>query len=121
MSQKDKFDIHIASDEEMNRAFVDAWKVVEKGETKDTEEHLYFEDAASLLRVLSNQRLILLSTLLSLGKTSIRALQKELNRDYKNVYNDVQELERVGLIRKDSSNKIFVPWHKIHTEIDLAA
>ena len=121
MSPQNKMEIHIASDKEMNKAFIEAWHKAEKGTLQEPEEHLYFDDAASLLKVLSNQRLALLSTLFRAGHTSIRALSHELDRDYKNVYDDVRVLRQAGLIHQDSSKKIFVPWSKIHTEIDLAA
>jgi len=121
MNRSDHIDIHIASDADMNQAFIDAWKKAERGEQQLDEQHLYFEDAATLLKVLSNQRLRLLSTLLRMGPASIRALGKELQRNYKNVHSDVQVLLTVGLIRHDNQNKIFVPWQRIHTEIDLLA
>jgi predicted transcriptional regulator len=105
----------------LNRAFIQAGQRSEKQDIKEAEEHLYFEDAASLLKLLSNQRLVLLSTLLQLGENSVRALSKELRRNYKNVYNDVQSLKQAGLIRQKPSKKIFVPWQKILTEIDHLA
>jgi len=121
MNAKKRIDVHIASEQDMNQTFVDAWKRAEQGVQPQGEEHLYFEDAASLLKVLSNQRLLLLSALLQLGHSSIRALSNKLQRDYKNVHSDVKALRVAGLIRIDEQNKIYVPWHKIHTEIDLAA
>ncbi len=121
MSGKKKMNVHIASDAAMNQAFINAWQKAEKSEQDQSEEHLYFEDAATLLKVLSNQRLSLLVVLHTLGSTSIRALSKELRRDYKNVYDDVQILKQAGLIHETSVKKIYVPWTKIHTEIDLAA
>ena len=120
MKKNNSIDVHIASDQDMNQAFVDAWKKSEKGQQAEGEEHLYFEDAASLLKVLTNQRLLSLSTLLQIGHVSIRALGKKLQRNYKNVHTDVKKLRQVGLIRTDEQNKIYVPWHKIHTEINLA-
>ncbi len=104
----------------MNQAFISAWKKAEQGEQPAEEQHLYFEDAASLLKVLSNQRLRLLSTLLRTGPVSIRSLAGELQRNYKNVHSDVQLLLTAGLIRRDNQ-KIFAPWQRIHTEIDLLA
>jgi predicted transcriptional regulator len=68
MSRPDHIDIHIASDDDMNQAFIHAWKRGEQGgQPPEEQHHLYFEDAASLLKVLSSQRLRLLSTLLRLG------------------------------------------------------
>lgn len=121
MSKSDHIDIHIASDQDMNQAFIDAWKRAENGTQLEAEQHLYFEDAATLLRVLSNKRLILLSTLLRSGPTSIRTLSKTLHRNYKNVHTDIKLLREAGLIKLDHNEKIFVPWRKINTEIDLLA
>jgi predicted transcriptional regulator len=53
--------------------------------------------------------------------TSINALAKLLGRSYKNVYDDVQLLERVRLIEKDEKNRISVPWDEIETRLNLAA
>ncbi len=50
------------------------------------------------MKTLSPGRWILLKKLRKKGPMSIRALAKELNRDYKNVHTDVRTLERVGLI-----------------------
>ncbi len=119
MSRTDHITFRIASDQDMNRAFVDAWKKAEQGRPVDQEEHLYFEDAAMLLRVLSNQRLALLTTLRKAGPSSIRGLSKLVERNYKNVHSDVTLLRQAGLIRRDDQDKVFVPWQKIHTEIDL--
>jgi hypothetical protein len=80
-----------------------------------------FEDAVTLLRVLSNQRLTLLSILFRSGPSSIRALSKTLHRNYKNVHSDVTLLRKAGLIRLDHQDRVFVPWQKIYTEIDLMA
>lgn len=121
MNKADHIDIHIASDTDMNQAFIKAWERAEQGTQPAGEQHLYFEDAASLLKILSNQRLRLLSTLLRTGPSSIRALAGELKRNYKNVHSDVQILLIAGLIRRDNQAKIFVPWQRIHTEIDLLA
>lgn len=121
MKKTDNINIHIAPDQDMNQAFIDAWKRAEKGQQHVNEEHLYFDDAASLLKVISNQRLLLLSTLLKVGHVSIRALGKKLQRNYKNVHSDVKTLRQVGLIKTDEQDLIYVPWHKIYTEIDLAA
>ena len=121
MNTRKQITVHIASDKDMNQAFINAWHQAEKGKSQETEEHLYFDDAATLLRILSNRRLTLLSILLSLGTTTIRALSKELKRNYRNVYDDVQALNQAGLIGKTPEKKIFVPWQKIITEIDLAA
>jgi predicted transcriptional regulator len=71
------------------------------------------------MKVLPPRRLELLQQLHSLGKISIRALAKKLEREYSNVHSDVQTLRRVGLVLQDSAGKYFVPWDKIVTEIPM--
>ncbi|MCD4722655.1 MAG: hypothetical protein K8S13_22780 [Desulfobacula sp.] len=58
MNRDKQINIHIASDKDMNQTFINAWKKAEQGEQPEGEQHLYFEDAASFLKVLSNQRLM---------------------------------------------------------------
>jgi predicted transcriptional regulator len=55
------------------------------------------------------------------GPVSIRALAKELGRDYKNVHTDVRGLERVGLICRTKNDKIEVPWDIVEAQLRLAA
>lgn len=115
-----KIKVGISDEKEMNQEFISVWKKAEKGKIKAPQERLYFLDANTLLRILSNQRLALLHVLRHYGTMSIRLLSKELRRNYKNVYGDVQLLLQAGLIQKRKAQEIFVPWDKIQTEINLA-
>ena len=45
-----------------------------------------------------------LTELRRLGHTSINALAKHLHRQYRNVFDDVKAMERLGLVEKDKSN-----------------
>jgi len=40
---------------------------------------------------------------------------------YKNVYHDVQALERVGLINRTADKRLSAPWDRVVAEIRLAA
>jgi len=51
----------------------------------------------------------LLKTYCKSGPISVRALSKELNRDYKNVHIDVKVLEQIGLIDLSKDGKIKMP------------
>lgn len=84
-------------------------------------ERVYFADFKTLLQYITPRRLDLLIALHRHGATSINALAKLLKRSYKNVYDDVQVLERVGLIEKDEKQRISVPWNEIETRLNLAA
>ncbi len=115
--------IAIASDDQFFREFGDTWERAEKGKSpKVPTERLYFEDAVTMFRTLSNTRLHLLSVLRHHGALRIAALARALGRDYKNVYDDVKLLKRFGLIEQGDKG-VSVPFDKIsmEAEIDLAA
>lgn len=63
----------------------------------------------------------LLEELRGAGSRSINALAKQLHRHYKNVYEDVRALERLGLIERNSDGLYTVPWDEVVTTIRLAA
>lgn len=82
---------------------------------------IYFESADALARVLTRQRQALLQTLHANGAISIRGLAALLQRDYKNVHQDVRILEESGLIERDSKNHIMAPYEKLTIELPIAA
>jgi predicted transcriptional regulator len=103
---------------------MEAVRAIERAEQSVAPEEpidrLYFQSLETLLSVLTTRRLELLKVLHESGPSSVRALAKKLNRDYKNVHQDVALLEKVGLIqRKDG--KANAPWERIIAEIRLAA
>jgi predicted transcriptional regulator len=81
---------------------------------------LSFADLPLLLKTLSPARWALLQRLKKLGPVSVYALSKALERDYKNVYVDVQQLTRLGLIEKGDDGTIRVAWDAIRAELRLA-
>ena len=82
---------------------------------------LYFEDHNTLFSALSPKRWELLRCLRKQGPMSIRKLAAELKRDYKNVYEDVQQLSDLDLIKKKKDQTFFVPWDEITIQLALAA
>lgn len=84
-------------------------------------ERLYFDNLPSLLRHLTPKRFELLSELRRMGHASINALAKHLHRQYRNVFDDVKTMERLGLVEKDTSGHFYVPWDEIDATFKLAA
>ncbi len=122
MTKKSKnIKITIASEEQVNKEFINAWHKAEKGEIEVSEERLYFIDPKIFFQVLTKRRIELLKILHTRGILSIRELSRILNRDYKNVYQDVKLLKKIGLIHQDKNKRIYVPWDRISAEISLAA
>jgi len=114
--------VEIRDAEESAQEFVKAWRRAEAGEpVEEPVERLYLQDLGGLLQVLTPRRLELLRRLHVDGPESVRALAKKLSRDYKNVYNDVQALERAGLIVRTADKRLSAPWDRVVAEINLAA
>lgn len=102
--------------------FQTAWHKTEMGQIPDQPLHLLtFADFETFLRILTPARWRLLQCLRTIGQSSIRALSKNLKRDYKNVHSDVKELQRIGLIVCGHDNLIEVPWDTIKANLSLAA
>lgn len=80
-----------------------------------------FENAETLFKLLTPNRWTLLRVLKKSGPSSIRALAKALGRDYRGVHADVTTLINGGLIERDESGAISVPWSKITAEMDVEA
>ncbi len=116
-----KLKIGLATEDQVNREFIEVWHRAERENINKPEENLYFIDPATFFHVLTKRRIALLKVLHSHGVSSIRQLSRMLKRDYKNVYQDVQLLKKAGLIHQDKMKKIYVPWDKLKTEIELAA
>ncbi|HYS42413.1 MAG TPA: hypothetical protein VEM32_00390 [Geobacteraceae bacterium] len=119
---KQDIKVGIKSDDEF---FAEAREIARKLDTgwrpEQPVERLYFDDLPTLLKYLTPKRFELLNTLHAMGHVSINALAKKLHRQYRNVFDDVKVLERLGLVEKDEENRFFVPWDEIDATFRLAA
>lgn len=121
MSKK-KLIVRIGNLKDMAKDFVKAWHQVESGnKLKNIPiEKITFENEQQLFKTLTPRRCDLLRHVHEHGKISIRALAKELNRDYSNVHQDVKILNQAGFIlRNPKDNKYYMPWDVIVTEIPM--
>ena len=103
------------------KGFIDAWKLAESGEKVKEKHRLHFENLEVLLKTPTPGRWALLKKLHANGPMSIRALAKDLGRDYKNVHTDVRRLENISLIERTKNNRIKVPWDIVEACLMLAA
>jgi predicted transcriptional regulator len=112
-----KFTVGGAMEDEASRRFVDAWHRAERGESFH-ERHLAFESWEALARVLTGKRMELLRYVRRHNVTSVRALARELNRDYSNVHADVKALAGAGLL--DATAKgVHADYDAIETRIAI--
>lgn len=115
-----KITVRTGSLEEAAKEFIDIWHQVEHGNLPQAPiEKISFKDQRLLFKTLTPRRFDLLKCAHEKNGISIRALAKELARDYSNVHQDVKILHQLGLMIKDESNKYYVPWDVIVTEIPL--
>jgi predicted transcriptional regulator len=96
-------------------------KRIDKGEIRDYGEHLSFATYEQFTSAFSEKRYDLLRRLKAHGPCSIRALSKDLTRDYKSVHGDVKKLLELGLIEKRNDGLIEAPYDTIVSEISLKA
>jgi len=116
-----KITVRTGSLEEAAKEFIDVWHQVEQGHGPEAPiEKISFKDQRLLFKTLTPKRFEILKYAHEHDGISIRALAKELGRDYSNVHQDVKILYQLGLMLKDEkSEKYYVPWDVIVTEIPL--
>jgi predicted transcriptional regulator len=113
--------VGIKGADESAQEFVEAWRRAARGQPIEPPiERLYFEDLATMLKVLTPRRLEALKAVHQIGPVSVRALAGRMKRDYKNVHHDCQVLARAGLIMRSPDGRLRAPWSKIVAEITLA-
>ncbi len=107
--------IHIQPASEMiDRAASGALAAVRSGKYEG--EHFGFESPAALFRSITPKRWELLGRLQQTGPLGIRALARELERDFRRVHDDVTALLQIGLIEKTDDGKVWVPFREIRTD-----
>lgn len=100
-------------------------KKVMKGEEVKKVKGLYFEDLESMRKVLTPKRLELLHQIKENSPSSLYELAKQLNRDLKNVTQDLEYLERLDLVKLKKTLQgrgktiPLVGYDKILLEIDV--
>ena len=82
---------------------------------------LSFADLPLLMRNLTPARWELLKQLKAAGPSTIFALAKRLERDYKNVHTDVSRLLALNLLEKNQDGQVSVPWRAVRAELKLSA
>ncbi len=85
--------------------FADTWKKLEAGKRVKKEEGIYFESVDAMRAVLTNKRLLILKTVKEKEPGSVYELAKLLNRDLKNISQDIKLLAEVGLVTLEKIEK----------------
>ena len=96
------------------RSFSRAWRT-----GKDQGSDFTFESPAALFRSLTPARWAAIERLQALGPSTLRGLARALDRDVKSVHRDIHALMDIGLVEKDDSGNVRVPFSRIRTEFEL--
>ena len=78
-----------------------------------------FKNVSQMLSVFTEKRWDLLAALRQNGPMSIAELARTVQRDYKNVHNDVERLMEWLAIEKNVQGKIFTPYSEIIVDVHL--
>lgn len=80
---------------------------------------LRFESAKTMFSELTAARMDLLDVLKQMGACSVYALAKAARRNYSNIHTDVKRLIELGLICRDDSGAVFVPFSEVDIRFSL--
>ena len=106
--------------DDAGRRFADAWHRAERGEIVEPEDNITFVSWAALSNVMTQKRYELLCHLHLHPANSVRALARDLGRDFKRVHGDVAALEEVGLIEREDG-QLHADYNVINASIYLRA
>ncbi len=117
MSATHKIQINVGNLADMGKRFAQAWNRTTAGERVE-ETHVTFLNIQTMLDTLSPRRLELLRHVRQHGADNVRELALALERDYKNVHQDVAVLEATGLLIRDG-RKLSAPWDELQAHVSL--
>lgn len=101
------------------KRFAATMKALDRGEQPKPYFSVGFADVGQLFAVFTPRRWELLAALRHSGPLSIAELARQLGRDYKNVYSDVEKLMAWQAIEKDKAGRVFTPYSEISVNVHM--
>jgi predicted transcriptional regulator len=116
-----RIEIEVLKSGEALRAFARTWRTVEAGEP--AVPRLAFGNLKDLFSAVTQKRLEMIRFIAGHEGHNIRQLSQQLERDYKNVYQDVKDLVELGLLDQDEQGRLSAPYDEIviHASVRDAA
>ena len=111
-----KIIVEIKPLKESLKDFAEIFGKVKRGEKVSKRTGIGFSNVDSFRKFFSPRRMELLSVIKHKKPKSVYQLAKLLDREYKNVYDDVGLLEELGLITKENHN-VEVDFNKLCVEV----
>jgi predicted transcriptional regulator len=94
-------------------------EALEQGKKVKQQEGIGFANVASMLSLFTPKRWELIEVLRSSEAMSVKALSTILNRNYKNVHTDVAALIEWGVLKRNESNLVYVPYNELVFDVKL--
>lgn len=112
--------IRLENEEESWNRLQGLAKQIDAGQSVVPSEGISFHDMGTYFATITPRRLDAALRLRGLGPSSIRALAKEVSRDYKSIHQDVQKLIELGMIIKREDGLIEAPYDRILIDMRFA-
>jgi len=97
--------VTVQRDDELYRDGCDAIERLSRGESVDEPDRFAFESSDLLFETFNPRTMALIETIADAAPESIRETARLVDRDVKNVHEELSELERLGVIRFEDSGR----------------
>tara|TARA_Y100000310_G_scaffold244620_1_gene249422 strand:+ start:82 stop:438 length:357 start_codon:yes stop_codon:yes gene_type:complete len=101
------------------REFAEVFGKVKRGEKVVPKQKVSFNDIEGFRKFFSEKRMELLKVIKHRKPKSIYQLAKFVDRGYKNVYDDVELLEGLGLVTREKDNSVEVDFNKLQIDVPV--
>ncbi len=94
-------------------------KALSQGKKVTPHFSVNFEQIGQMLAAFTPKRWELIATLRQAGPLTVAELARRLNRDYKNVHTDVNQLIEWMAVEREDDGRVNVPWSEIVVDMKL--
>ena len=94
-------------------------KAVARGDKVKPHFGVNFEQIGQMLAAFTPKRWELIAALRKAGPLTVAELARRLDRDYKNVHTDVNQLIEWMAVEREDDGRVNVPWSEIVVDIKL--
>jgi predicted transcriptional regulator len=94
-------------------------KAIAQGKKVQPHFGVNFEQIGQMLAAFTPKRWELIATLRQAGPLTVAELARRLNRDYKNVHTDVNQLIDWMAVERSDDGRVNVPWSEIVVDMKL--
>ncbi len=106
------------------RKLLKTLKKADLGKPLEEEQQLIFPSVERLFKILTPARWEIVKALQTKEFKSIRELAQFLGRDYSNVWNDIQILKDLGIVKMEKTERgyrVYIPYERIIVEFPKTA